>query len=212
MTEDQWQAHIDACNNSGQSKQAYAEQHNLVYHRFLYWGRKLNKKKPDEFIAVRVKPAVNVVGALGVLEFPNGVRLVIQSPDLLTLLPSLLTRSTWIMWLPFNAKIWLYRKPIDFRKQIDGLVVLVADVLDKDPTSGQLFVFRNKNADKIKMLYFEDNGFWLLYKRYEKSRFTFPGIDDEAMELSMPQLQWLLSGIDFTQQKQPEKCHFTHFF
>jgi len=104
------------------------------------------------------------------------------------------------MWLPFNTKVWFYRKPIYFRKQIDSIVIIVADTLRKNPTSGQLYVFRNKNADKLKMLYFEDNGFWLLYKRLEKSRFKFPGIVDDSMELSAQQLQWLLSGIDFTKQ------------
>ena len=116
------------------------------------------------------------------------------------------------MWLPFNTSVWFYRKPIDFRKQIDGIVILVADTLLKNPTSGQLFVFRNKGADKIKLLYWEDNGFWLLYKRIEKSRFQFPAVDDDTMELSTQQLQWLLSGIDFTQQKQTEKVVCTAFF
>lgn len=116
------------------------------------------------------------------------------------------------MLLPFNATIWFYRQPIDFRKQIDGLVILVADTLEKNPTSGQLFVFRNKKSDKLKMLYWENEGFWLLYKRFEKGTFKFPSINDEAMEISMQQLQWLLSGIDFTQQKQPEKCQYSHFY
>ena len=116
------------------------------------------------------------------------------------------------MLLPFNTKVWFYRKPIDFRKQIDGIVVLVADTLQKDPTSGQLFVFRNKQADKLKMLYWEDNGFWLLYKRYEKGRFKFPGISDEAMSLSTQQLQWLLSGIDMTKQTQLVALKVKHFY
>jgi transposase len=116
------------------------------------------------------------------------------------------------MLLPFNAQVFFYRKPIDFRKQIDGIVILVADTLEKNPTSGQLFVFRNKSGDKIKILYWDDNGFWLFYKRFENSRFQFPGITDEAIELSAQQLQWLLSGIDFTRQKQPEKLKITHFF
>ncbi len=116
------------------------------------------------------------------------------------------------MLLPFNAQIWFYRQPIDFRKQIDGIVYLVADTLEKDPTSGQLFVFRNKSADKLKMLYWDDQGFWLLYKRFEKMRFKFPGISDDAMELSIQQLQWLLTGIDFTQQQQPRPINYSHFF
>ncbi|MCO1336562.1 IS66 family insertion sequence element accessory protein TnpB [Microbulbifer sp. OS29] len=116
------------------------------------------------------------------------------------------------MWLPFNTKVWFYRQPIDFRKQIDGIVLLVSDTLHKDPTSGQLFVFRNKKADKIRMLYWKDNGFWLLYKRNEKSRFIFPGISNDAIELSISQLRWLLSGLDFTQQEEPEKLYFSHFY
>ena len=116
------------------------------------------------------------------------------------------------MLLPFNTTIWFYRQPIDFRKQIDGIVILVADTLQKDPVSGQLFVFRNKKADKLKMLYWENQGFWLLYKRFEKGIFKFPCVVDEAMELSMQQLQWLLSGIDFTQQKPPEKCQYTQYY
>ena len=116
------------------------------------------------------------------------------------------------MLLPFNTTIWFYRQPIDFRRQIDGLVISVADTLKKDPVSGQLFVFRNKKADKLKMLYWENQGFWLLYKHFETGRFKFPRVVDEAMELSMQQLQWLLSGIDFTQQKPPEKCQYTQFY
>lgn len=116
------------------------------------------------------------------------------------------------MWLPFNTKIWLYRQPIDFRKQIDGLVIVVADTLGLDPTSGQLFVFRNRKADKIRMLYWEGNGFWLLYKRNEQSRFIFPEINDHTLVLSLEQLQWLLSGLDFSKQKMPEKLSASHFF
>ncbi|MFA0814065.1 IS66 family insertion sequence element accessory protein TnpB [Microbulbifer epialgicus] len=81
------------------------------------------------------------------------------------------------MWLPFNVKDWFYRQPIDFRKKIDGIILFMADTLHKDPTFVQLFVFRNKKADKIRMLYWEDSGFWLLYKRNEKLRFIFLGIN-----------------------------------
>ena len=116
------------------------------------------------------------------------------------------------MLLPFNTQIWFYRQPIDFRKQIDGIVYLVADTLEKDPTSGQLFVFRNKSADKLKMLYWDDQGFWLLYKRFEKARFKFPRIIDGTMALSTQQLQWLLTGIDFTEQQKSEPLNATHFF
>ena len=102
-----------------------------------------------------------------------------------------------IMFLSFNAPIWLYPKPIDFRKQLDGLVMLVSSHLELNPTSGQLFLFRNKQSNKIKMLGWDRNGFWLLYKRLEKGKLKFPKINDVAMSLTKEQLCWLLSGLDF---------------
>jgi len=115
------------------------------------------------------------------------------------------------MWLSPNTQVWLYRQPVDFRKQIDGLVILAADALQKNPTSGHWFVFRNKKADKVKILLWEDNGFWLLYKRFEKAVFKFPKIENETMSLTMSELQWLLSGLDFTQHQPLLKLNVTHF-
>ena len=104
------------------------------------------------------------------------------------------------MFLAFNTEIWLYPKPIDFRKQIDGLVMLVADHLKLTPTSGQMFLFRNHSANKIKLLWWDRNGFWLCYKRLEEGRLKFPAITDKAMLLTAEQYSWLLSGLDFTKQ------------
>lgn len=97
----------------------------------------------------------------------------------------------------FNTKIWLHPQPIDFRKQIDGLVLIVADHLKLDPVSGQIFLFRNRSRDKLKALYWEHNGFWLLYRRLEKGRFKFPDIRKPVIELTKDQLSWLLSGLNF---------------
>ena len=57
---------------------------------------------------------------------------------------------------------------------MDGLIMLVADHLKLNPTSGQLFLFRNRHANKIKVLWWERNGFWLCYKRLEQGRLKFP--------------------------------------
>src|SRR5690348_2875341 len=109
----------------------------------------------------------------------------------------------------FGQKIWLYPCPIDFRRQIDGLVLLVADTLQQDPTSGHVFIFRNKSANKIKLLWWETNGFWLFYKRLEKGRLQFPGIGETSLELSRDQLTWLLSGLDYRQQTELPKVTAT---
>lgn len=116
------------------------------------------------------------------------------------------------MWMPFNTKVWLYRKPVDFRRGVDGLSIFIADTLKQDPVSGHCFVFRNKQADKIKILWWSDQGFYLLYKRNEKMKFKFPTIIDSSVELKPEQLQWLLTGLDYQQHPLPEPIKASHFF
>jgi len=116
------------------------------------------------------------------------------------------------MWVPFNTKIWLYRKPVDFRRGVDGLSMFIADKLRQDPMSGHLFVFRNRQSDKVKILWWNDHGFYLLYKRNEKMKFKFPDINDSSVELKIEQLQWLLTGLDYQKQPLPEPIRATNFF
>lgn len=112
----------------------------------------------------------------------------------------------------FTSNIWFYPKPIDFRCQIDGIVMLIADELQLNPTSGQLFLFRNRQANKIKILFWEHNGFWLCYKRIEKGKLKFPSIGDHTLELTHNQLSWLLSGLDYTKQISLPEVNATNFY
>jgi transposase len=98
------------------------------------------------------------------------------------------------MIFTMNEPIWFYPQPIDFRKQIDGLITLVAH-LQLNPVSGQLFLFRDRTGKKIKMLWWDRSGFWLFYKRLEKGRMRFP-VANSAITLTRDQLSWLLSGLD----------------
>jgi len=116
------------------------------------------------------------------------------------------------MQLSFKTPIWLYPSPVDFRKQIDGLVILIADELSSDPTSGELFIFRNRSSDKVKLLWYDDNGFWLCYKRLEAGRLKFPSQTEGVFELERDQLSWLLSGLDVTKQPLLPKTKATKFF
>jgi len=100
------------------------------------------------------------------------------------------------MIFTMNEPIWFHPAPIDFRKQLDGLIMLVADQLQLNPASGQLFLFRDRTGRKIKMLWCDRNGFWLFYKRFEKGRLIFPKSGDAVMSLTRDQLSWLLSGLD----------------
>src|SRR5690242_14622807 len=111
-----------------------------------------------------------------------------------------------------SQPIWFYPQPIDFRCQIDGLVLMVSDQLQLNPTSGQLFLFRNRQANKIKILWWDRNGFWLCYRRLEKGKLVFPPITDQALEITCDQLSWLLSGLDCMKQKALPTVCATKFF
>jgi transposase len=70
-----------------------------------------------------------------------------------------------------SVRVFLYNQPMDMRKSIDGLALIVEQQLEQRPFEGDLFVFCNRQRDKIKLLYWERNGFVLWYKRLEKERF-----------------------------------------
>ena len=116
------------------------------------------------------------------------------------------------MLLSFSEPIWFYPQPIDFRRQIDGLVLLVSDCLEMTPTSGQLFLFRNRSMNKLKMLWWDRNGFWLFYKRLEKGRFIFPSLSEAKLELTRDQLSWLLSGLDCLRQPVLSEVKPSNFY
>jgi len=108
--------------------------------------------------------------------------------------------------------MWLYQKPVDFRKQIDGLVTLLSAQLEQDPISGQIFLFRSRKGDRIKILYWDRNGFWLMYKRLEKGRFKFPDIQEKQCEVTTDQLNWLLSGLNMLEHRSLPSVNATHFY
>lgn len=96
-------------------------------------------------------------------------------------------------------RIYLYRHAVDFRKAVNGLSILVEAVLEKDPFDGTLFVFTNRARNRVKILWYERNGFCLWYKRLEQDRFVWPRGDEQTLKLSGQQLNWLLDGYDITQ-------------
>lgn len=83
----------------------------------------------------------------------------------------------------------------DLRKSIDGLVMIVQNQFKLDPYDKALFVFCNKQMDKLKILHF-DEGFWLYYHRLEKNRFKWPNTKEEALKVNMDELRWLLKGYE----------------
>ncbi len=104
--------------------------------------------------------------------------------------------------LPPSVRIWLATKPTDLRKSFDGLAELVRQQIQVDPLSGHLFLFRNKRADRVKLLYWDDDGYAIWYKRLEMGTFRFPVSDDGRVSMRAADLQMLLDGVDLDSVKR----------
>lgn len=90
----------------------------------------------------------------------------------------------------------------DLRKSIDGLATLVQEGFALDPFAPALFVFCNRPRDKVKILHWAGDGFWLYYKRLERGTFLWPRTTDAgARAISRRQLRWLLDGLSLEQQQ-----------
>lgn len=104
--------------------------------------------------------------------------------------------------LPTSVRIWLATRATDLRKSFDSLAELVRQQLKTDPLSGQLFVFRNKRGDRVKLLYWDEDGFVIVYKRLELGTFRFPHADAAGVEIRAADLQMLLDGVDLDSVKR----------
>ncbi len=111
-----------------------------------------------------------------------------------------------------NTKVYLATGSTDMRKAVNGLMVLVEDVLQADPFSSHLFVFCNRLRDKIKILCWHNNGFWLLYRRLEQQRFWWPCAGERvAIEITTRELNWLLEGLDITRVQAHKAAKYSLF-
>ena len=118
--------------------------------------------------------------------------------------------SGWIAMLnlPPSVKVYVSTDETDMRKSIDALSIMVQEVLNKDPFSGHLFVFCNKRGDKIKILYWDRNGFCLWYKRLERGVFRLPKMQAKVFMIMPNELNLLLEGIDLTDRKRLSAVEF----
>lgn len=104
-------------------------------------------------------------------------------------------------------RVYLARGSTDLRKSIDGLAILVKEGFNLDPFSPNLFVFCNRGRDKLKILYWDQNGFWLFYRRLERGKFQWPSNSQNTMPLKITrrQLRWLLDGLSLEQKQAHPK-------
>jgi transposase len=101
-----------------------------------------------------------------------------------------------------TERVYLACGSTDLRKSIDGLAALVSHGFAVDPFSDCLFVFCNRERNKLKILYWDHNGFWLYYRRLERGRFRWPKAgEDGPRAISRRQLQWLLDGLELEQRR-----------
>jgi transposase len=107
--------------------------------------------------------------------------------------------------LPTSVQIWIATEATDLRKSFDTLAELVRQQLKGDPLSGQLFVFRNKRADRVKLLYWDEDGFVIVYKRLEVGTFRFPNAESACVQIRAADLQMLLDGVDLDSVKRRQR-------
>lgn len=103
-----------------------------------------------------------------------------------------------ILWQE-GITVYLHRDPVDFRKAINGLSLIVSEAMALSPFERALFVFCNKRRTQLKVLYWDKTGFVLWQKRLEKERFKWPKKNSaNTITINHEQWSWLLRGFDFT--------------
>jgi transposase len=101
-----------------------------------------------------------------------------------------------------GAAVYLACGSTDLRKSIDGLAALVSLTFEIDLFTNSLFVFCNRDRDKLKILHWDHNGFWLYYRRLETGRFRWPrDAGKQTLCITRRQLQWLLDGLTLEQRQ-----------
>jgi transposase len=101
-----------------------------------------------------------------------------------------------------GLRVFLAVEPADMRKGFDGLAQLVRDQIAQDPLSGHLYVFRNRRRDRIKILYWDSDGWALWMKRLEKGSFRFPEAHGGRVEVTPAEMAAILEGIDLSRARR----------
>ena len=97
--------------------------------------------------------------------------------------------------IPAHVRIFLCTQPIDFRRGFDGLALAARERLGEDPRAGGLFVFPNRRATSVKIVWLEPTGCCLLYKRLHQARVVLPTADGPGVRIDRPELVRLLQGV-----------------
>jgi transposase len=104
-----------------------------------------------------------------------------------------------------TGRIWICTSPVDGRKSYDGLAGVVTSHLRGDPLSGDLFVFKNRRGDRLKILAWQGDGFALYMRRLERGAFQFPDADADSVEISAVDLALILGGIELGSARKRQR-------
>jgi transposase len=107
-----------------------------------------------------------------------------------------------MLTLGLSGRIWICVQPVDGRKSFDGLSAIVTSHLARDPLSGDLFVFRNRRGDRLKILAWQGDGFALYLRRLERGTFAFPSAEAAAVSVTETELAMILGGVDWTRTQR----------
>jgi transposase len=107
-----------------------------------------------------------------------------------------------VLTFGLTGRIWLCTQVIDGRKSYDGLAGVVTSHLNGDPLSGDLFVFKNRRGDRLKILAWQGDGFALYMRRLERGTFQFPKAAANGIEISATDLALILGGIELGSAKK----------
>jgi len=112
-----------------------------------------------------------------------------------------------VIHLPASVRVYLCTAPCDMRRSFDGLHALVTDSMQLDAFAGHLFVFSNRRRDRVKILYWDRDGFAVWAKRLEEGTYAMPfgGAEERRREITAQELGALLSGIDLSQAKRRKR-------
>ena len=107
--------------------------------------------------------------------------------------------------LPPSVRIFVCLRPTDMRRSFDGLARMASEIMEQDSLSGHLFVFGNRRGDRVKILYWDRDGYALWYKRLEQGVFRFPQRDGDRIEVTSSELSLVLDGIDVRDVSRPRR-------
>jgi transposase len=110
-----------------------------------------------------------------------------------------------VLTLGTTGRVWVCVAPVDGRKSYDGLAAVVTAQLGRDPVSGDLFVFRNRKGDRLKVLAWQGDGFAIYMRRLERGTFAFPTAVTAEVSVTATELTMILGGIELATTRRRER-------